>query len=101
MSDTLKTNENSSLANIPVDDFQPLFHDDEEETDIAPPKAAGAYLVDRRIATANCGSRCWWHILLKATGKRGESTVYDGACHDRQPVQDGFRQWSTSAQSRV
>ncbi len=41
MSDTLKTNENSSLANIPVDDFQPLFHDDEEETDIAPPKRRG------------------------------------------------------------
>lgn len=41
MSDTLKTNENSSLANIPVDDFQPLFQDDEEETDIAPPKRRG------------------------------------------------------------
>ncbi len=41
MSDTLKTNENQSLANVPVNDFQPLFQDDEEETDIAPPKRRG------------------------------------------------------------
>ena len=38
MSDTLKTNEDKSLANIPVNDFQPLFQDDDEEMDAAPPK---------------------------------------------------------------
>jgi multidrug efflux pump subunit AcrA (membrane-fusion protein) len=38
MSDTLKTNEDKSLANIPVNDFQPLFQDDDEELDAAPPK---------------------------------------------------------------
>ncbi len=41
MSDTLKTNEDKSLANIPVNDFQPLFQDDDEEMDAAPPKRRG------------------------------------------------------------
>jgi multidrug efflux pump subunit AcrA (membrane-fusion protein) len=38
MSDTLKTNEDKSLANVPVNDFQPLFQDDDEELDATPPK---------------------------------------------------------------